>query len=135
MNNTNINRQIVETADLPNLVDGLKASGKYLLGMVANDERSINSKFNILYFFGGGNSIEEYSVFTDDKFPAVSRICPAAKMYEREINDLFGLKPEGHPDLRPLMLYPENWDYSVHPLRKDYGGFFSAIKKYGENKK
>jgi NADH:ubiquinone oxidoreductase 27 kD subunit len=52
-------------------------------------------------------------------------------MYEREINDLFGLTPLGHPDLRPLMLYPENWDFFVHPLRKDYDNLIPEFKKYG----
>ena len=53
-------------------------------------------------------------------------------MYEREIYDLFGLLPEGHPDLRPLMLYPENWDPLVHPLRKDYSGVIPEMKKYAD---
>ena len=55
-------------------------------------------------------------------------------MYEREIYDLFGLTPDGHPDLRPLMLYPENWNSSVHPLRKDYNNSIPEMKRYGEYK-
>ncbi len=127
-------KHIIKSSDFIKLANNIKESGRYLLGIVANDERSINSKFNIRYFFGGKNIIDEYSIPVDENFQSVSKICPAAKMYEREINDLFGLTPLGHPDLRPLMLYPENWDFSVHPLRKDYDNLIPEFKKYGDYK-
>jgi Ni,Fe-hydrogenase III large subunit/Ni,Fe-hydrogenase III component G len=44
-----------------------------------------------------------------------------ANWYEREIRDMFGLTPLGHPDLRPLVLY-DSWPQDCHPLRKDFKG-------------
>ena len=129
-----INKHIIESNAFVNSADNLKGSGKYLLGIAAADERSLNSKFGIRYFFGGNNGIDEYSVKVDESFQSISKVCPAAKMYEREIYDLFGLTPDGHPDLRPLMLYPENWNSSVHPLRKDYNNSIPEMKRYGEYK-
>ena len=43
----------------------------------------------------------------------------AADWYEREILDMFGLTPLGHPDLRPLVLY-DDWPQGIYPLRKDF---------------
>ena len=49
--------------------------------------------------------------------PSVSDVWPAADWYEREAHDLFGVVFEGHPDLSPLLLYPE---FEGFPGRKEY---------------
>ena len=48
---------------------------------------------------------------------SVSSIWKTANWYEREVWDLYGIKFNGHPDLRRILLYEE---FKGHPLRKDY---------------
>jgi Ni,Fe-hydrogenase III component G len=50
--------------------------------------------------------------------PSLSLLVPGAMVYEREIRDLFGITPVGHPDLRRQAV-PEDWPEGVYPLRKD----------------
>lgn len=50
-------------------------------------------------------------------YPCLTTILPAAAWYERELHDMFGFIPEGHPDLRPLVLH-ESFPEGFHPLCK-----------------
>jgi len=52
-------------------------------------------------------------------FPSITPHIHAAKWYEREIRDMFGLIPQGHPDLRRLVRH-EHWPKGTHPLKKDF---------------
>jgi len=56
----------------------------------------------------------------DRENPVISSlvpIYPGAEFQEREAWDLFGIKFEGHPDLRRILM----WEgFSGHPLRKDW---------------
>ncbi|MCX7049800.1 MAG: NADH-quinone oxidoreductase subunit C [Candidatus Sumerlaeota bacterium] len=49
--------------------------------------------------------------------PSIADIHPAADWHERETFDLIGVRFDGHPNLRRILL-PEDWE--GYPLRKDY---------------
>jgi NADH-quinone oxidoreductase subunit C len=53
----------------------------------------------------------------DPRVPTAAGLWPIANWLEREVWDMFGVRFEGHPDLRRLLLYEE---FVGHPLRKDY---------------
>ena len=53
----------------------------------------------------------------DPSVPSVLSVWPAANWAERELWDLFGIRVDGHPDLRRILM-PEDWE--GFPGRRDY---------------
>ena len=94
-----------------------------LVSLFADDARSEAKAFHLYYVFAldaaHGFIIlrvpvpEHQAVFT-----SLSNALPAANWQEREVQDLFGLKLEGHPNPRRCALH-DDWP-QVYPLRKDF---------------
>ncbi len=53
----------------------------------------------------------------DANVDSLTQLWAGADFFEREIYDLFGVRFQGHPNLKRIMM-PEDWE--GHPLRKDY---------------
>jgi NADH-quinone oxidoreductase subunit C len=54
---------------------------------------------------------------TDPSVPTISGLWKAAGWAERELWDLYGIRVDGHGDLRRILM-PEDWE--GHPMRRDY---------------
>lgn len=95
-----------------------------LIQLTATDERSIHGQFRLYYTFA--NDLEKFLIVVsvsiaeaEPSFSSITDEVPAAHWYEREIRDLFGLDPIGHPDKRCLAVH-EDWPEELYPLRKDF---------------
>lgn len=53
----------------------------------------------------------------DVSLPSLTPVYRSAEFQEREIFDLYGIRFEGHPDLRRILMWDE---FTDHPMRKDY---------------
>ena len=73
----------------------------------------------ILYSFEHNQRVRVKTMIKDgDPAPSVAGIWSTANWLERECYDMFGIRFEGHPDLRRILL-PDGW--KGYPLRKEYG--------------
>jgi NADH-quinone oxidoreductase subunit C len=111
-------RRIVEVCDF--LKNDAETSFNYLsdLTCVHYPDRR-DAPFEIVYnlFSIEANERVRLKVRTKASVDSVTGVWPAANWLEREIFDLFGVRFNGHPDLRRLLLPP---DWEGHPLRKDF---------------
>jgi NADH-quinone oxidoreductase subunit C len=73
----------------------------------------------ILYSFARNERIRVKTQIADgETIASVVPMWETANWLEREVFDMFGIKFDGHPDMKRILL-PDGW--KGHPLRKDYG--------------
>lgn len=108
------------------LAGEVKAMGYRILSLLSAYDRT--DHFGVLYAFlkpaaSPGEFAELRLRVTMPKSagepvcPSLTDLFPAADWQEREMFDMYGIKFEGHPDLRRVFL-PADW--TGHPMRKDY---------------
>ena len=94
-----------------------------LVGLFADDVRAEAKLFHLYYVFAldAAQGFIILRVPVPPEHPQVLSLAnavPAVNWQEREVQDLFGLKLEGHPNPRRCALH-DDWP-EVYPLRKDF---------------
>jgi NADH-quinone oxidoreductase subunit C len=94
----------------------------YLSDITCVDWHPSEPRFEVIYHFLSIPHKERVrlKVRLSGENPALdslTSIWPGANYFEREVFDLFGVRFNGHPYLRRILM-PETWE--GHPLRKDY---------------
>jgi NADH-quinone oxidoreductase subunit C len=73
----------------------------------------------VLYSFSRNERIRVKTQIADgESLPSSVPLWATCNWLEREVYDMFGIKFDGHPDLKRILL-PDGW--KGYPLRKDYG--------------
>jgi NADH-quinone oxidoreductase subunit C len=103
------------------LRDDPELSFNFLSDLCAVDWLERKPRFDVAYnlYSIEKNHRVRLKVKVDDgeAIPSVTPIWSTANWHEREVFDMFGIKFEGHPDLRRILM-PEDWE--GHPLRKNF---------------
>ena len=100
----------------------------FLADIVAVDYIPREPRYEIVYLLGSlgapgfGETAKRLRVKVrvpgvDPSVPTIISLWPAANWAERELWDMFGIRVDGHPDLRRILM-PEDWE--GHPMRRDY---------------
>jgi formate hydrogenlyase subunit 5 len=78
------------------------AAGKRFAALFGTDR---NGAVQLTVLLARSNGFDVHDVVVaGDRYPALTCDIPAAFWYERELHDLFGIAPDGHPRLDPLVL-------------------------------
>lgn len=96
-----------------------------IMMLFASDERPKDNKFQINCIFEYAGKANWITVTMDiaggePSFDSLAKSMHSASLFEREIYEMFGIKPIGNPDMRRLNLHDEVWPQGVYPLRKDF---------------
>lgn len=92
----------------------------YLVDLTAVDWKDRDPRFDVLlllHSFSRGQERLRLKVAVGESCPSVTGVWLTANWMEREAFDMYGIRFEGHPDLRRIL----TWDgFQGHPLRKDF---------------
>jgi Ni,Fe-hydrogenase III large subunit/Ni,Fe-hydrogenase III component G len=113
----------VTAADLVEAAGSLLAGGMRLALVSGRDD---GASMGVVYLFTAGppDTRVELHVRLDRAHPQVPTLAGlsfVASRFERELSDLFGIEPVGHPQPRRLVLH-QHWPEGWHPMRHESTG-------------
>jgi NADH-quinone oxidoreductase subunit C len=118
------NYMVVDRSTIPEILQILRHEEEfdYCVDLTAVHYPTREKQFEVvwvLYSFPRNERIRVKTQIADgERLPSSVPIWVTANWLEREVFDMFGIKFDGHPDMKRILL-PDGW--KGHPLRKDYG--------------
>jgi NADH-quinone oxidoreductase subunit C len=118
------NYMVVDRSTIPEILQILRNDEEfdYCVDITAVHYPTREKQFEVLwvlYSFARNERIRVKTQIGDgESVPSSVPIWVTANWLEREVFDMFGIKFDGHPDMKRILL-PDGW--KGHPLRKDYG--------------
>jgi Ni,Fe-hydrogenase III large subunit/Ni,Fe-hydrogenase III component G len=115
----------VAPALLPSVADALVGGlDARLLTLFATDERRERGRFVVhqIWSLRAAHAFLHIAAPVDPQdgtFPSIAHAHPAANWFEREVMDMFGLVPTGHPNPARVALH-DDWPAGEWALRKDF---------------
>ncbi len=111
-----------EAQALPAIGRLFRDEGYFLEMITCQDRREDLQKMRLVYAFNVFEAADRHLIHTDldpdATAPTMTSSYKAADWFEREIWDMYGVRFDGHPNLKRL-LCPEDSDF--HALLKDFG--------------
>ena len=114
----------VDRSLIPNILKQLRDEEQfdYCVDLTAVHYPKRERQFDIVWILYSHPKNERIRVKTEiaenESTPSSVDIWATTNWLERETFDMFGIRFDGHPDLKRILL-PDGW--KGHPLRKDYG--------------
>ncbi|PYJ24804.1 MAG: NADH dehydrogenase family protein [Verrucomicrobia bacterium] len=114
-----LDRTVKKTVKVKKLVDGEeKEVNETIEGKIPGYLEAVYHLYSITHKHGPVIIRMRTADRTDGaRLPSLTPIWRSAEFQEREIFDLYGVRFDGHPDLRRILMWDEFQDY---PMRKDY---------------
>ncbi len=118
------NYMVVDRSLIPEILQVLRNEEQfdYCVDVTAVHYPKREKQFDVvwvLYSFPRNERIRVKTQIADgETLPSSVPIWVTTNWLEREVFDMFGIKFDGHPDMKRILL-PDGW--KGHPLRKDYG--------------
>lgn len=112
----------IDAGELGGAASELLAAGFRVALVAAHDG---HGPLRVVYLFTAGRPDRriELHLLVDRDYravPSLASLSFSASRFEREIRDLFGIEPLGHPMPRRLVLH-QHWPEGWHPMRSDAG--------------
>ncbi len=103
------------------LKEALDPGYEVLMDLTGVDYLEPTKRTKVMYWLHNPSNLQRLRIVTyaarDESLSSVTKLWEGADWYERELFDLFGIRFEGHPDLKRILM-PDDW--KGHPLRRDY---------------